>query len=249
MEEKNDLISNIGSNLASNGNEKLTMGEDQRPSYDDLKKNVDQLINVTHFREFTEYLERLYFDIGSTERFRTFIESEAFGKDMQRRIGDAVGVRDIALCLDSIILVSIDAARTILSHRGFGPSVLPGKLNEEEDIEGIGLCLELLGKCDPILLESVEESDDFDMKKFIQKINNEKDVYKVGHTIERVWREDRTFARKLVESDIFDIAGLAENIKAEDDVEKVNMCLGGIQWASPSVAEKIKAALEMAEDE
>lgn len=225
------------------------MGEDQGPSYDDLKKNVDQLISVTHFSEFTEYLERLYLDIGSTERFKAFIESEAFGKDMQRRIGDAVGVRDIALCLSSMTLVSIDATKIILSHRGFGLSVLPRKLNEEEDIESIGLCLELLGKCDPILLELVAESDDFDKKKFIQRINSEKDVYKVGHTIERVWREDRAFAKKLVESTSFDIEGLVEKLKGEGDVEKVNMCLGGIQYASPSVAEKIKAALGMAEAE
>jgi hypothetical protein len=41
------------------------MGEDQGSSYEDLKKNVYQLINLADFSEFIEYLKRLYFDIGN----------------------------------------------------------------------------------------------------------------------------------------------------------------------------------------
>jgi hypothetical protein len=221
----------------------LTMSEKQEPSYDDLRENVERLLDISLFSEFTAYLERLHSNMGGTEEFRTFVESEAFGRDMMRRIGEAAGVRDIALCLDCIILTSKDAAKIILSHRGFGLSVIPAKMNEETDIEDIGLCLELLGKADPMLSYLVGRSDDLNKEKLIGKINAEKDVYKIGHAIERLWRGDQEFSKRIVESDSFDLAALAEKLKAEDDPAKVEMCLDGIAFASPVVAQNLRSAL------
>ena len=134
-----------------------------QPDFDAVTRDFSLLLDITDFDVYTSYIEKSYFKLNGKEEFREFLASEQFGKDLQRRIAAASDLGNTMSCLSYVRAMNKDAVDTILCYRGFAQSVLPAKINNEYDVNTIGLCIEVTGYHDKSFTDIAVHNHDSDI--------------------------------------------------------------------------------------
>ena len=209
------------------------------PDFNSITKNFSLLLEVEDYDSYTAFIKQACFELGDDETFKGFLASEEFGKNLQKRIAEDGGLVKSMDCISYVSTMNPKAAEIILTHRGFAQSVFPAKINNESDVNIIGLCFEVVGNHVQQFAEIVLQNGDFDLELFIEKINFDEDLYNIGHALERIQRVSPLLTETIVEHQLFDHNRIKELLGKEQDSDKVGEYQGAIKNASPEKAKSI----------
>lgn len=209
------------------------------PDLESVTKDFLLLLDVEDYEVYSTYLQSLVSTLRQDEMFKTFLASEKFGKDLQRRIAGASDLKNTLVCIDYIRLMNQEAVDLILNYRGFAQNVLPAKINNDYDLDRIGLCFEVVGYHDRLFADITVGNGDIDVELLVEKFNFEEDLYTVGHALERINRADTTLTKILVEHRLFNHDRIKELIRNEKDDNKIGEYLYAVKYAAPEVAKTV----------
>ena len=168
----------------------------QYDDHTDFEENHElaYLIHEPDISTFIQLMRDLYNDSKKREQFLEFMETDAFCHNIQSRIKKAVGVKDMNDFYEYIYQADNQTAKDLLTMYAFGIKEIPHKLNEEEEIKQICLCLEIINNCCKDLANDIYYSPNFNTKQFVRKINKEKNLWEIGHAVDRLMRVNRYIA-------------------------------------------------------